>query len=244
MSVLKYLPHPAWRWLHWLWRIPLFLLACVTVVILFYRVMPVHTSSFMLQQDIAARFDDGVPAVRQQWVDYEAISPHMMLAVIAAEDQLFPEHYGIDTASTRNAIAAAWKGRSAGGGSTITQQVAKNMFLWSGRSYLRKGLEWGLALLIELLWDKQRILEVYLNIAQFSARDYGVKAAAANLLKRKPDQLRRRDAAILAAVLPAPARYRVNKPSRTVKKRQRHILKQMRQLGGVAYLAFLADESP
>lgn len=206
--------------------------------------MPLHTSSFILQQNIAAYFDEDTPAAYQKWMDYEAISPHMALAVIAAEDQLFPEHHGIDTASTRNAIAAAWNGRSAGGGSTITQQVAKNMFLWSGRSYLRKGLEWGLALLIELLWDKQRILEVYLNIAQFSQRDYGVKAAAANLLKKHPDKLRRGDAALLAAVLPAPTRYRVEKPSHTVKKRQRHILKQMRQLGGVAYLAFLADEAP
>ena len=221
---------------------PLFLLACVIVVILFYRVMPVGTSSFMFQQNIAAYFNEDVPAVRQQWVDYNDISPQMALAVIAAEDQLFPEHYGIDTVSTRNAIQAAWDGRSAGGGSTITQQVAKNMFLWSGRSYVRKGLEWGLAMLIELLWDKQRILEVYLNIAQFSERDYGVGAACERLLKREPVKLRRSDAALLAAVLPSPVNYRVNKPSRTVKKRQRHILKQMRQLGGVAYLAFLTEQ--
>lgn len=239
--MLKYLPRPRWSWLHWLWRMPLFLLACSIVIILFYRVMPVATSSFMLQQTVAAYFDDEIPAVRQQWVNYEDISPHMVLAVIAAEDQLFPDHSGIDTASTRQAIRAALDGQSAGGGSTITQQVAKNMFLWSGRSYVRKGLEWGLALLLELLWDKRRILEVYLNIAQFSERDYGIGAAAVNLLKKKPEQLRQNDAALLAAVLPAPQHYRVNKPSRTVAKRQRHILKQMRQLGGVAYLAFLSQ---
>lgn len=195
----------------------------------------------MFQQNIAAYFNEEVPTVRQQWVDYADISPRMVLAVIASEDQLFPQHAGIDTASTHNAIRAAWEGRSAGGGSTITQQVAKNMFLWSGRSYVRKGLEWGLALLIELLWDKQRIIEVYLNIAQFGKQDYGVGAACENLLKKRtPAKLRRSDAALLAAVLPAPARYSVEKPSRTVKKRQRHILKQMRQLGGVAYLAFLS----
>lgn len=204
--------------------------------------MPVGTSAFMLQQNIAAYFNEAVQPVRQQWVDYDAISPNMVLAVIASEDQLFPLHAGIDTASTRNAIQAALRGESAGGGSTITQQVAKNMFLWSGRSYVRKGLEWGLALLLELLWDKQRILEVYLNIAQFSERDYGVGAACENLLKKKkPAKLKPEDAALLAAVLPAPAHYQVGKPSRTVQKRQRHILKQMRQLGGVAYLTFLSE---
>nr|CAA6813344.1 MAG: Monofunctional biosynthetic peptidoglycan transglycosylase (EC [uncultured Thiotrichaceae bacterium] len=198
----------------------------------------------MFQQNVTAYFNDDVSPVRQEWVDYEAISPQLVLAVIASEDQLFPKHHGIDTASTRNAIKAAWNGHSAGGGSTITQQVAKNMFLWSGRSYVRKGLEWGLALLIELLWDKQRIIEVYLNIAQFGERDYGVGAACDNLLRKKvPAKLGRSDAALLAAVLPAPAHYRIDKPSRTVKKRQRHILKQMRQLGGVAYLTFLSEKS-
>ncbi len=242
MSVLKYLPRPRWKWLHWLWRIPLLLFACAVVVILFYRVMPVGTSSFMFQQNVAAYFDDEIPPVRQQWVDYADISPHLVLAVIASEDQLFPEHAGIDTVSTRHAIQAALDGESAGGGSTITQQVAKNMFLWSGRSYVRKVLEWGLTLVIELLWDKQRIIEVYLNIAQFGERDYGVGAACENLLREKiPAELRRQDAALLAAVLPAPTHYKVERPSRTVKKRQRHILKQMRQLGGVAYLGFLAE---
>ena len=108
------------------------------------------------------------------------------------------------------------------------------------RSYLRKGLEWILALLIEVVWDKQRILEVYLNIAQFSKQDYGVGAAAEHLLRKTPDKLRQRDAALLASVLPSPARYRVDKPSAYVKRRQRHILRQMRQLGGVSYLSGIA----
>lgn len=210
-------------------------------MMLFWRVVPPETSAFMLRQNVAAYFDESIPQVRQQWVDYEAISPQLVLAVIAAEDQLFPGHYGIDTASTRNAIRAALRGEQTGGGSTITQQVAKNLFLWSGRSYLRKGLEWGLALLLELLWDKQRIIEVYLNIAQFSDRDYGVGAASRHLLNKVPARLQRNEAALLAAVLPSPRTYRVNKPSRRVKNRQRHILQQMRQLGGVAWIAFLSE---
>ncbi len=232
---------PRLCWLHWLWRIPLLLLALSVVIILFWRVVPPESSAFMLRQNITAHFDETIPVVRQDWVDYEDISPQMVLAVIAAEDQRFPEHYGIDTASTRKAIQAALQGRVAGGGSTITQQVAKNLFLWSERSYVRKGLEWMLALLLELLWDKQRIIEVYLNIAQFSARDYGVGAASTHLLGKTPAQLRRQEAALLAAALPSPRTYRVNKPSRTVRNRQRHILKQMRQLGGVAYLDFLSN---
>ncbi len=240
ISVLRYFPRPRWRWLHWLWRIPVLLLLLVTLLLLVFRFVPVTTSSFMLQQQMTARHSDPLLPVRQQWVDYADISPQMALAVVAAEDQLFPQHWGIDIASTQRAIQAAWRGHKAGGGSTITQQVAKNLFLWGERDYLRKGLEWVLALLLELLWDKQRILEVYLNIAQFSPQDYGVAAAAKHFFEKTPAQLTRREAALLAAVLPAPARYRVEQPSRRVIRRQRHILRQMRQLGGTAYLSGVA----
>ncbi len=239
ISVPGYL-RPHWRWLHWLWRIPLLLLLLITLLLLVFRFTPVTTSSFMLQHKIAARYNDGVPSVRHHWVDYADISPQMALAVIAAEDQLFPQHYGIDIDATKNAIRAALDGRKSGGGSTITQQVAKNLFLWSERNYLRKGLEWVLALLIEVVWDKQRILEVYLNIAQFSEQDYGVGAAAEHFFRKTPEKLKRGDAALLAAVLPSPARYHVNKPSAYIKRRQRHILRQMRQLGGIAYLSKVA----
>ncbi|MFN3786619.1 MAG: transglycosylase domain-containing protein, partial [Thiothrix sp.] len=113
---------------------------------------------------------------------------------------------------------------------------AKNLFLWEGRSYLRKGLEWGIAGLIEVLWPKKRILEVYLNTAQFSKADYGVGAAAQHLLKKPLDQLTQLDAALLAAVLPAPRVYSVTKPSAYIRARQSRILRQMRLIGGVAYL--------
>lgn len=168
----------------------------------------------------------------------------MKLAVIAAEDQQFPHHWGIDQRATANAIRAALNGQDSGGGSTITQQVAKNLFLWSGRSYVRKGLEWGLALLIEALWSKQRILEVYLNIAQFSARSYGVGVASEEFFRKDAFKLTRGEAAALAAVLPAPTRYSVVKPSRYVRSRQRFIQRQMRQLGGVTYLQTILPTSP
>lgn len=222
-----------WRWT---WRIVLGAMLSVVLVLLLFKWLPVPTSSFMLQQQLHHAWNDKSPPVRHQWLAWEAISPEMKLAVIAAEDQHFPHHWGIDQQATVQAIRAALNGKSRGGGSTITQQVAKNLFLWSGRSYVRKGLEWGLAVLIEALWSKQRILEVYLNIAQFSASSYGVGAASAEFFKKEAIMLKRREAAALAAVLPAPSRYSVKKPSRYVRSRQRFIQRQMRQLGGVTYL--------
>lgn len=223
-------------YLHWLWRLPLLLFLLIVLLLLIFRVAPLPSSSFMLQQSMARIFDETVPQVRHQWVSMEQIPPEVALAAIAAEDQLFPEHWGIDRGATERAIQAALDGESSGGGSTITQQVAKNLFLWGGRSYLRKGLEWGLAVLIETLWSKERILEVYLNIAQFSEADYGVGAASEFLFKKPVARLSEQDAALLAAVLPLPEVYSVVKPSKYIQKRQRFILRQMRQLGGVAYL--------
>lgn len=230
------LPRFKLTYLHWLWRIPLLLFLLVVLLLLIFRVAPVPTSSFMLQQSVASWFDDSVPSVHHHWVSMEEIPPQVALAAVAAEDQLFPEHWGIDRGATERAIQAALEGESNGGGSTITQQVAKNLFLWGGRSYVRKGMEWGLAVLIETLWSKERILEVYLNIAQFSAADYGVGAASDFLFKKPVAKLSEADAALLAAVLPLPEVYSVVKPSRYIQKRQRFILRQMRQLGGVAYL--------
>lgn len=230
------LPRFKLSYLHWLWRIPLLIFLLIVLLLLIFRVAPLPTSAFMLQQSVAAAFDDSVPKVHYQWVSMDEIPPLVALAAVAAEDQLFPEHWGIDRGATERAIQAVLDGESSGGGSTITQQVAKNLFLWGGRSYLRKGMEWGLAVLIEALWSKERILEVYLNIAQFSAADYGVGAASEFLFKKPVTRLSAHDAALLAAVLPLPEVYSVVKPSKYIQKRQRFILRQMHQLGGVAYL--------
>lgn len=224
------------HWLGWLWRVPLYLLLALCLWLLIFRWLPVPTSAFMLRQDITAIFSSETPFVRHDWVSLKEIPRHVQLAVIASEDQRFAEHWGIDLQATQAAIQAELKGRSKGGGSTITQQLAKNLFLWEERSYLRKGLEWGIAGLIEMLWSKERILEVYLNTAQFSKADYGVGAAAQHLLKKPVSKLTHADAALLAAVLPAPRVYSVTKPSPYIHARQSRILRQMRSLGGVAYL--------
>jgi monofunctional biosynthetic peptidoglycan transglycosylase len=224
------------HWSGWLWRVPLLLLAALCLWLLVFRWVPVPTSAFMLRQDVVAIFSAETPFVRHDWVSLDQIPRQMQLAVIASEDQRFAEHWGIDVVATEAAIQAELKGRGKGGGSTITQQLAKNLFLWEERSYLRKGLEWGIAGLMEIFWSKERILEVYLNTAQFSKADYGVGAAAQNLFGKPVSKLNASEAALLAAVLPAPRKYNAVKPSGYVRVRQSRILRQMRSIGGSAYL--------
>jgi len=181
---------------------------------------------------------------RYQWVALEKISPQAALAVIASEDQRFPFHAGFDFESIREAVRHNARGGKIRGASTLTQQVAKNLFLWKGRGWVRKGLEAGITGLIELLWPKERILEVYLNIAEFGRGTYGVQAAAQRFYGKDAARLTRREAATLAAVLPAPKQWRVDSPSPRVQRRRDAIMKQMRLLGGASFLRLLDDDEP
>ncbi len=213
-----------------------FMLLSALAVLLLRWVNP-PTSAVMLGQRIAALWQDDAPrTLHHEWVDWTLIPPPVALAVIAAEDQRFPQHAGFDMVELRNAWSAFQNGRRLRGASTISQQTAKNLFLWSGRDYLRKGLEAWFTVLIEALWPKQRILEVYLNIAQFGPDTYGVGAASWRYLDRPIFALGNREAALLAAVLPNPHRYRLDPPSASVQRRAERIRGQMRQLGGTAYL--------
>jgi monofunctional biosynthetic peptidoglycan transglycosylase len=176
-------------------------------------------------------------AIRYQWVDWKDISCHLPLAVVAAEDQKFPYHRGFDLDSMKQALEAYEDdNRRLRGASTITQQVAKNLFLWQGRSFIRKGIEAYFTLLLEALWPKKRILEVYMNIVQFGDGIYGAQAAATNLLGKPPARLTENDAALLAAVLPNPVLMKVANPSAYVLGRQRWIKGQTVRLGGQRYL--------
>ncbi len=170
------------------------------------------------------------------WVSFEAISPHMAMAVIAAEDQKFPVHNGFDTQAMLEALQQRMAGKRLRGASTLTQQVAKNLFLWQGRSLLRKGLEAWYTAWMELLWSKQRILEVYLNIAETGPRLFGMEAAGQAYFGVKAANLTIHQAALIAAVLPNPVRYNVHNPDKRVRKKQQWIIKQMRNLGGTKYL--------
>ncbi len=173
---------------------------------------------------------------RYSWVDLEKISPNAALAVIASEDQQFPFHTGFDFKSIREAVRENAHRKRPRGASTISQQVAKNLFLWNGGGYVRKGLEAWFTVLIELLWPKERILEVYLNVAQFGRGIFGVEAASRAFFRKPAARLSRPEAATLAAVLPNPIRYRAERPSAYVISRRDWIMGQMRGLGGREYL--------
>ncbi len=210
-------------------------------VLLVFRWVPLPTSSFIYKQNsLAANSPEIYKKAVYQWVDWDSIPPHLALAVVAAEDQRFPMHWGIDTIELKKALAQKNRGKSLPrGASTITQQTAKNLFLWNQRSYLRKLIEAGLSLSLEIAWPKKRILEVYLNIAQFGDAIFGVKEASRLLFDKKVQDLSVEESAMLAAVLPKPAISNVNDPSSSLVKRQKWILKQMKQLGGNDYIRHL-----
>ncbi len=199
------------------------------------------TSAFIMEARLASWVDDDPRPWRlqHQWRDYDQISRQLALAVIASEDQRFPEHDGFDFKQIQKALDDAERGRRARGASTISQQVAKNLFLWNGRSWVRKGLEAWLTLLIEVLWSKQRILEIYLNIAELGRGIYGAEAAAQEFFHKPAASLSRAEAARLAAVLPNPIRYKAENPGRYVLLRQGQIEAQMVALGGTSYLSTL-----
>lgn len=202
-----------------------------TIIIpLVLRWAPPPTSAFML-------FNDSSKTPNQyRWISYERISRHMPIAVVAAEDQKFPQHWGFDFEAIGKAMDEnKWRARPRGA-STISQQVAKNLFLWSGRSYVRKGLEAYFTMIIELLWPKRRILEVYLNIAQFGPGIFGVEAAGYAYFNKPASQLHKSEAALLAAVLPNPRKLKAARPSEYVRVRATQIEQQMERLGGPAYL--------
>jgi monofunctional glycosyltransferase len=195
------------------------------------------TSAFMLTARVQALLEgDRGYRTEYQWVSLEQISPQAAIAVIASEDQQFPFHAGFDFKSIREAVRAHEQGRKLRGASTITQQVAKNLFLWSGHSFVRKGLEAMLTVMIETLWPKERILEMYLNIVEFGRGIYGVEAAARHFFHESAARLTRQQSALLAVVLPNPLRLRVDAPSSYVIGQRDWTLKQMAELGGPAYL--------
>ena len=190
-------------------------------------------SAFMAEMQVGAWMrHDPAYSLHHSWADLQRISPNLPLAVVASEDQKFPEHWGFDVAAIEKAYALNHHSHQVRGASTISQQVAKNLFLWSGRSYLRKALEAYFTVLIEGCWSKRRILEVYLNIAEFGLGTYGAEAAAQRYFHKSAFRLTRGDAATLAAVLPNPQRYSAAAPSRYVLGRRDWILRQMQALGG------------
>ncbi|PJR62060.1 monofunctional biosynthetic peptidoglycan transglycosylase [Raoultella sp. T31] len=203
-----------------------------------FSILPVPFSAVMLERQLGAWLSGNFQYVaHSDWVGMDEISPWMGLAAIASEDQKFPEHWGFDVSAIEKALAHNERQENrVRGASTLSQQTAKNLFLWDGRSWLRKGLEAGLTVGIETVWSKKRILTVYLNIAEFGEGTFGVEAASQRYFHKPASQLTASEAALLAAVLPNPIRFRADAPSGYVRSRQAWILRQMRQLGGEEFM--------
>lgn len=229
-----------WRWLL-LWLPLLFVLTSVLQVAVLRFVDPPMTA-FMIGRYVEAWGEgDRDFVVRYDWRDADEISKQLPLALVAAEDQQFPFHDGFDFEAIEKARKHNAKGRKVRGASTISQQLAKNLFLWRGSGWsrwARKGLEVWYTVLIEALWPKSRIIEVYANVIEYGDGVYGAQAAARTFFGKDASKLGPAEAARLAAVLPNPRKYSVAKPGPYVQRRARAIQRQMRALGGPAYLAF------
>lgn len=220
------------------WRVLLLLALFWGGGIALFSILPVPFSAVMMERQISAWLGGNFGYVaHSDWVSMDEISPWMGLAVIAAEDQKFPEHWGFDVSAIEKALAHNERNESRiRGASTLSQQTAKNLFLWDGRSWVRKGLEAGLTLGIETVWSKKRILTVYLNIAEFGDGVFGVEAASQRYFHKPASKLTISEAALLAAVLPNPIRFKANAPTGYVHSRQAWIMRQMRQLGGEGFM--------
>ena len=206
--------------------------------ILLFSFMPVPFSAVMVERQVGAWLtgDFGYVA-HSDWVGMDEISPWAALAVIAAEDQRFPDHWGLDFGAIEKALSHNEQHENRiRGASTISQQTIKNLLLWDGKNWVRKGFEAGLTLVTEAIWTKRRILTVYLNIAEFGDGIFGVEAASQRYFHKPASKLTMAEAALLAAVLPNPLRFRADVPSGYVRSRQAWIMRQMRQLGGEEFL--------
>lgn len=206
------------------------------MLVLVFRWVPPPGTALMLERKVQSWVSGEPIDLQREWVSWDHISDDLKVAVIAGEDQKFASHWGFDIPAIQAALAFNERGGNVRGASTLTQQVAKNLFLWPGRSWLRKGLEAWFTGLMELFWTKQRILEVYLNSAEWGQGVFGAQAAARYHFGVEASQLSRQQAAQLAAVLPSPLKWNAGKPSTYVANRAGWIRRQMSQLGGPSYL--------
>lgn len=192
-----------------------------------YKWTPVPVTPLMLIRCVEQKMDGKDLKLKHDWVSLENISPKLQLAVVCSEDQNYLNHYGFDWVAIEKAMKNNEKGKKLRGGSTISQQTAKNVFLWSGRSYVRKGFEFYFTLLIEALWSKERIMEVYLNSIEMGNGIYGAEAASTYWFKKSAKDLNKDESAAIAAILPNPLKYSANPPTAFITKRKNWIKQQM-----------------
>jgi monofunctional biosynthetic peptidoglycan transglycosylase len=199
----------------------------------------------MLIRDVEQLKNDKGVIMEHDWVPLEDISPKLQLAVVCSEDQNYLKHFGVDWGAIQKAMKENEKGKRVRGGSTITQQTAKNVFLWQGRSYLRKGLELWFTLLIEVFWSKERIMEVYLNSIEMGNGIYGAEAAAQHWFHKSAKKLSKDEAAAIAAILPNPLRYKANPANGYISGRKAWIKQQMNFWGNkLDYDKYKDDDEP
>lgn len=198
--------------------------------VLLYSFVPVPFTPLMGIRAVENLSDGNDLEFNHDWVPIGEISPNLQLAVIAAEDANFLTHNGFDFEAMEKALENNQKGKKIKGGSTISQQTAKNVFLWQGRSYVRKSLEAYFTVLIELFWGKERIMEVYLNSIEMGSNVYGAEAAAHHYFEKKAADLTKREAASIAAVLPNPRRFKATNSSAYIERRKSRIVRHMRHV--------------
>jgi monofunctional glycosyltransferase len=208
-------------------RIVIILVACSLALVLLFRWVPIPLTPLMVIRCVEQKSDGEKLRLMHDWVSLSEISPKLQLAVVCSEDQNYLRHYGFDWDAMQKAMKSNEAGKKLRGASTISQQTAKNVFLWPGRSYVRKGLEAYFTLLIELLWSKERIMEVYLNSIEMGKGVYGAEAAARFWFGKPASRLSKNEAAAIAAILPNPRRYSANPPGPYVARRKAWISQQM-----------------
>ncbi len=219
----------------WIWKALLWFLGLSVVSVIIFKWVPIPFTPLMVTRIIEFKLDGGDAIYSHKWVPLEEISPNLQKAVIASEDGNFLQHSGFDFKAMQKAYKSNQKGKKLKGGSTISQQTAKNVFLWQGRSYVRKGLEAYFTVLIELIWGKKRIMEVYLNSIEMGNGVYGAQEAARHWYSTTAKELTPREAAGIAAILPNPRKFKASNSSSYINGRKDKILRVMRHIGKIEY---------
>jgi monofunctional glycosyltransferase len=216
----------------WALRLVLGFFIITIISTILFRWVPVPVTPLMLKRTVEQAIDGKELRLWKDWEPLENISPNLQLAVVVSEDQLYLNHIGFDIESMKKALKSNKKGRKLRGGSTISQQTAKNVFLWDGRNYVRKGLEVYFTLLIEMFWSKERILEVYLNVIELGDGIYGAQSASKYYFRKDAINLKKSEAAAIAVILPSPRKYHPVKLGPYLQKRKAWTLSEMRRWGG------------
>ncbi len=223
------------RLLRFLYTAMLWFLGLSVSLVVLYKFIPVPFTPLMIVRFMETKKSDQEVSFDHDWEPLEHISPNLQKAVIASEDGTFLQHHGFDFKAMEKALKNNQKGKKIKGGSTISQQTAKNVFLWQGRSYLRKGLEAYFTFLIELVWGKERIMEVYLNSIEMGDGIYGAQAASRHWYHKDASNLSVKEAAGIAAILPNPRKFKASNSSSYINKRKTKIVRIMRHMGKLAY---------